>query len=87
MASDIEYTGQSREVKRDAYDSDNPFDDDAVAQHWAAVYSESEYECRHVFDPKLTWTAEEEKQLIRKLDWRVCLWAVSVPHPKDARRG
>jgi len=55
----------------------NPFNDEAVAQHWAAVYEKSKYECRHVFDPSLTWSEEEEKRLIRKLDWRVCLWAVS----------
>ncbi|KAL6874441.1 MFS general substrate transporter [Trichoderma longibrachiatum] len=53
----------------------NPFRDSAVAQHWTEVYEKSQYECRHVFDPTLTWTEEEEKRLIRKLDWRVCLWA------------
>lgn len=56
----------------------NPFNDQAVALHWGAVYEESNYECRHVFDPTLTWTEQEEKRLVRKLDWRVCLWAVSV---------
>ncbi|PTB70152.1 MFS general substrate transporter [Trichoderma citrinoviride] len=53
----------------------NPFRDSAVAQHWTEVYEKSQYECRHVFDPTLTWTEEEEKRLVRKLDWRVCLWA------------
>lgn len=55
----------------------NPFLDPDVAEHWTAVYEEAEYESRHVFDPTLTWTEEEEKKLIRRLDWRVCLWAVS----------
>ncbi|POS71379.1 hypothetical protein DHEL01_v210228 [Diaporthe helianthi] len=61
----------------DSYDahSRNPFLDEAVAEHWRQVYDESQYECRHVFDPTLTWTEEEEKAIIRKLDWRVCLWA------------
>jgi hypothetical protein len=61
----------------DAYDSDgkNPFLDEAVAEHWRQVYHESQYECRHVFDPALAWSEEEEKAIIRKLDWRVCLWA------------
>ena len=55
----------------------NPFDDPAVTEHWRQVYEKSRYECRHVFDPKLTWTEEEEKRLVRKLDWHVCTWAVS----------
>ena len=55
----------------------NPFTDETVAQHWRTVYENNKYECRHVFDPTLTWSEEEEKILIRKLDWRVCLWAVS----------
>jgi hypothetical protein len=54
----------------------NPFLDPDVAAHWTAVYEASQYECRHVFDPELTWTEEEEKKLVRRLDWRVCLWAV-----------
>jgi len=56
---------------------ENPFLDPDVAAHWAAIYEKSQYECRHVFDPTFTWTKEEEKKLVRRLDWRVCLWAVS----------
>lgn len=54
----------------------NPFLDPEIAEYWTGVYEKAQYECRHVFDPALTWSAEEEKQLIRKLDWRICLWAV-----------
>lgn len=54
----------------------NPFRDPAVAQHWSEVYEKSQYECRHVFDPSLSWSEEEERRLVRKLDWRICLWAV-----------
>ena len=65
----------------DGYDEEkNPFRDPKVAQHWREVYDACTYECRHVFDPNLTWTEQEEKKLIRKIDWRVCLWAVS-PQP------
>ncbi len=60
----------------DEYDEKNPFGNPTVAAHWNEVYESSRYECRHVFDPALTWTEEEEKKLVRKLDWRVCLWAV-----------
>ena len=55
----------------------NPFADPATAEHWREVYEKSQYECRHVYDPTLTWTEAEEKKVIRKLDWRICLWAVS----------
>ena len=55
----------------------NPFLDPDVAEHWAVTYEKSQYECRHVFDPTFTWTEEEEKKLVKRLDWHVCLWAVS----------
>ena len=55
----------------------NPFADPAVAAHYAAIYEKAQYECRHVVDPTLYWTAQEEKKIVRKLDWHVCLWAVS----------
>jgi hypothetical protein len=57
-------------------DEKNPFRDPAVARHWREVYEKSQYECRHVFDPSLSWSDEEERRLVRKLDWRICLWAV-----------
>ncbi|KAI1258674.1 MFS general substrate transporter [Xylariaceae sp. FL1019] len=53
----------------------NPFADPSVATHWRKVYNDAHYECRHLFDPSLDWTEEEEKKIVRKLDWRVCLWA------------
>ncbi|KAI1859272.1 uncharacterized protein JN550_012081 [Neoarthrinium moseri] len=59
----------------ESYNAKNPFLDPEVAAHWKAVYEASRYESRHEFDPDLTWTAEEEKRIVKKLDWRVCLWA------------
>ena len=56
----------------------NPFSDPDVALYYATLYEKAQYECRHVFDPTLEWTQEEEKKLVRKLDWHVCLWAVSL---------
>ncbi|ESZ89565.1 allantoate permease [Sclerotinia borealis F-4128] len=53
----------------------NPFLDPDVTEYWTTVYEKSQYECRHVFEPTLTWTEEEERRLVRRLDWRVCLWA------------
>lgn len=64
------------EPEDEATDSRNPFLDPDVAEYWGTVYEKAQYECRHVFDPSLTWTPEEEKAIIRKLDWRICLWAV-----------
>jgi hypothetical protein len=54
----------------------NPFLNPDVAAHWRQVYEEAEYECRHVFDSTLVWTEREEKAVIRKVDWRICGWAV-----------
>ena len=57
----------------------NPFLDPDTAEHWRGVYEKSRYECRAQFDPAFTWTEEEERKLVRRLDWRVCLWAVGRP--------
>lgn len=54
----------------------NPFQDPVVAARWKNVYEMAEYEARHVFDEELTWSTKEERKLVRKLDWHVCLWAV-----------
>jgi hypothetical protein len=59
----------------------NPFLDPDVADHWSTVYEKSKYECRAQFDPGFTWTEEEEKKLVRRLDWHVCLWAVRTRYP------
>ncbi len=58
----------------------NPFLDPDVAEHWAGVYEKARYECRAQFDPAFTWTEEEEKKLVRRLDWHVCLWAVRTSY-------
>lgn len=53
----------------------NPFSDPAVAEHYRTVYEKAQYECRHAFDPELEWSREEERGLVRRLDWHVCTWA------------
>ena len=55
--------------------SSNPFLDPAVADHYRKLYEDAEYECRHVFDPTAEWTPEEEKKIVRKLDWHVAAFA------------
>ncbi|RSL44521.1 hypothetical protein CEP53_011201 [Fusarium sp. AF-6] len=51
------------------------FSDPQVADRWRKVYENAKYENRHRFDPNYTWTSEEEKRLVRKIDWRITLWA------------
>lgn len=48
----------------------NIFSDPEVKAYYIDVYEKANYECRHVFDAELTWTVEEEKKLVRKLDLR-----------------
>lgn len=73
----VQESDESAEPRNNNYDhSPNPFADPSVAEYYATVYEKSQYECRHVFDPTLQWSPEEERKLVRKLDWHVCLWAV-----------
>ncbi|KAI1120975.1 MFS general substrate transporter [Nemania abortiva] len=65
----------------------NPFIDPRVAAQWKQVYDDCKYECRYVFDPTVEWTQEEEKRIIRKLDWRVCLWACIMFFALQVDRG
>ncbi|KIJ28098.1 hypothetical protein M422DRAFT_270679 [Sphaerobolus stellatus SS14] len=60
------------------------FDLDAVATE-ASVYDDPilaphyqprpDFENAHRFDPSARWTYREERDLVRKIDWRVMLWA------------
>ncbi|ODV86306.1 hypothetical protein CANARDRAFT_197159 [[Candida] arabinofermentans NRRL YB-2248] len=56
-------------------DSNNPFSNPVVEKHYAELYESTKYECRHHFDAKFTWTPEEEKNVVWKLEWRVTLLA------------
>ena len=46
-----------------------------------------DYENYHRFDPDLRWTWGEELPLIRKLDWKVTLWACIAFFALDLPRG
>lgn len=54
----------------DASLSTNVFADPEIRDFYVKMYEKAKYECRHAFDADLTWTDEEEKKLIRKVDWR-----------------
>lgn len=66
---------------------ENPFEDPNVAQHYRDLYEQAQYECRHAFDPDLTWSPQEERKLVRKLDWHVCLWACIMFFALQVDRG
>lgn len=53
----------------------NPFADPAVAEYYRDLYEKSQYECRSAFDPTFAWSAEEERKLVWKLNWRVTFTA------------
>jgi hypothetical protein len=57
----------------------HPFKDVAIAQYWRDVYENAKYEGWHHFDPSYTWSAAEEKRLVRKVSVRRC-------HSKSSRR-
>ncbi|CAK5272188.1 unnamed protein product [Mycena citricolor] len=48
------------------------FDDPELAAHYQPTAG---YENRHRFDPAARWTYREERALVRKIDWKVMLWA------------
>ncbi|KAK4494268.1 hypothetical protein PRZ48_014566 [Zasmidium cellare] len=50
------------------------FSDPSVADYWRKVYDNAQYEGRHRFDPEISWSADEEKKLKRKVDLRVMTW-------------
>ncbi|KAF9456607.1 allantoate permease [Collybia nuda] len=48
------------------------YDDPYLAEHY---WPKPDYENIHRFDPKARWTVREERILVRKIDWKVMLWA------------
>ncbi|TVY81581.1 putative transporter [Lachnellula suecica] len=79
--------GDPMPAKSSSLTSVSDSDEEEVAEHWRKVYDAAQYECRHLFDPELTWTEEEEKKLVRRLDWRVCLWACVMFFALQVDRG
>jgi len=60
----------------------NPFLDPKVEEYYRDLYTKSRYESYSAFDPTFEWSEEEEKVVVRKLNWRVaftsCLLFVSL---------
>lgn len=68
-------------------ESDHVFKDPKLANYYAGIYEESKYECRHLFDPELTWTEKEEKIITRKNDWNVTFWSLIMFTALNLDRG
>lgn len=66
-ASDVESQSSASDT--------NPFKDPSIAEYYRKVYEESNYECLSAFDSEFDWSPEEERKIVRKLDWRVCFTA------------
>lgn len=62
------------------------FNNPVVAERWRDIYEKAEYENRHRFDPTFTWTPEEEKRLVRKIDFRIMVWAWTMFCALDIHR-
>ena len=64
-----DHDAQTREQRGNVYGStDNHiFSDPVLADYWRKVYEKAKYENRHRFDPSFTWTADEEKKLVRRV--------------------
>ncbi|EGW31204.1 uncharacterized protein SPAPADRAFT_72059 [Spathaspora passalidarum NRRL Y-27907] len=45
--------------------------DPQVEEYYHKVYSSCNYECYSEFDPQFEWTEDEEKKIVKKLDYRV----------------
>lgn len=54
---------------------DHVFQDPEKLAYYKDLYEKTNYECKDYLDPDLTWTAEEERKIVRKNDWYVTFWA------------
>lgn len=72
----VDIVNKEYEVESDSSSElEHVFQDPLVAEHYAKVYLDCEYECRDHFDPEFTWTPEEERKVVWKNDWYVTFWA------------
>lgn len=60
-----------KEAKKPQYNNRDAFIGGGTLESYEPI---PEYEGRHRYDPKAQWTEDEEKKLVRKLDYRICSW-------------
>lgn len=61
----------SKKVKKAEYNDRDAFVGGGSLEAYEPIAT---YEGRHRYDPKAQWAEEEEKKLVRKLDYRICSW-------------
>ena len=71
----------SKEVRKPEYNDRDAFIGGGSLEAYEPI---PEYEGRHRYDPKAQWTEEEEKKLVRKLDYRICSWVCLMFFGKSA---
>ncbi|KAB5589066.1 MFS transporter [Ceratobasidium theobromae] len=67
-------------VSREGHVFDNP----DLGKYFIPI---QEYEGRHRFNPKATWTEAEERSLVRKVDKRILLWCCAMFFALQLDRG
>ncbi|CAL1694579.1 unnamed protein product [Somion occarium] len=82
--ADIPALGAPVEYKRSLFSWGDKKDLDAIATQ-PSVFDDpltleayrppKEYENSHRFDPNARWTWREEARIVRKIDWRIMIWA------------
>lgn len=50
------------------------FQDPLKLKYYTKLYEDNDYECRHLLDPELTWTPQEERKITWINDINVCLF-------------
>lgn len=50
------------------------FDNDSEGSLETFYQPIEQYEGRHRYDPYFEWEPQQEKKLVRKLDWKICTW-------------
>ncbi|PSK38925.1 hypothetical protein C7M61_002230 [Candidozyma pseudohaemuli] len=65
----------------------NPFLDPFIANHYHQIYNDCNYECRGLFDPHFTWTKEEDRKVMKKVDRRAILSACIMFFALQVNRG
>ncbi|KAL3457859.1 major facilitator superfamily domain-containing protein [Aspergillus heterothallicus] len=72
LESDSSSSSGSRERSRYKQFDECAFDTTEDPRYYKPI---PEYEGIHRWDPDFDWSPEEEKRLIRKIDWRICTFA------------
>lgn len=55
--------------------NEHDFQNPEKAKFWMEEYEKANYESRHLIDPEMSWTPQEERRVVLKSDFHACLWA------------